>query len=138
MQFALTLNIVLMAVWLALAVVPFLLDPPLTFSWSIFKIYSALQLLQGFGLDSTFWLYGEEQHLLPVLLIYAVAPSCTCRLSLLEAVINSLQDHCSETKLNKTGLRGLLTCCSDDNSGLTQVVTRTLKVQAPTQNSGLT
>ena len=38
--------------------IPFIISPPATFSWSYFKIYKPLDLLQGYGLHNTFLLYG--------------------------------------------------------------------------------
>jgi hypothetical protein len=60
LRFALGLNVILFFVWLALVVIPFLLWPPASFSWHIFNGgIPAVNLFQGYGLDYTFFLYGE-------------------------------------------------------------------------------
>lgn len=58
-RFALIVNSLQLLVWLTLVVLPFLVSPPSTFSWSVFKTTKVGYLLQGQGLGSTFLLYGE-------------------------------------------------------------------------------
>lgn len=60
LRFALATNLALCLVWLACTVVPFMIWPPATFSWSVFHVYLPLQLLQGYGLHNTFLLYGAS------------------------------------------------------------------------------
>ena len=59
-RFALMINLLQLLVWLCLVVLPFIATPPATFTWSIFRTTSPLYLLQGYGLGSTFMLYGES------------------------------------------------------------------------------
>ena len=58
LRYALGVNLVLCLLWIACAVVPFLLSPPPTFAWAYFTLYPPLSLLQGYGLHNTFLLYG--------------------------------------------------------------------------------
>ena len=57
-QFVLAVMLLQFLIWALLVVLPFLLAPPSTFSWSRFRQTSALNLLQGEGLGSTFLFYG--------------------------------------------------------------------------------
>lgn len=50
----------MMAIWVVLTVFPFLNSPPESFSWSIFTDTSPTLMVQGYGLDDTFLLYGES------------------------------------------------------------------------------
>lgn len=59
LRFSLGINAALAAFWLAGTVVPFLISPPATFSWSYFSAYPVASLLQGYGLHNTFLLYGS-------------------------------------------------------------------------------
>ena len=65
-RFALLMNFIILAIWVCLTVFPFFDSPPSTFSWSIFKQEPAKDMLQGYGLDNTFLLYGEWGAMLPV------------------------------------------------------------------------
>ena len=58
-RFALLMNFIILAIWVCLTVFPFFDSPPSTFSWSIFRQEPAKDMLQGYGLDNTFLLYGE-------------------------------------------------------------------------------
>ena len=58
-RFALLMNFIILAIWVCLTVFPFFDSPPSTFSWSIFRDEPAKDMLQGYGLDNTFLLYGE-------------------------------------------------------------------------------
>ena len=55
---ALLLTCLLFILWFCCVAVPFIIWPPSTFSWSIFRSSSASALVQGYGLDDTFLLYG--------------------------------------------------------------------------------
>lgn len=57
-RFALYMNLVLALLWLLLAAVPFWVRPPPTFRWMQLMEYSAKNVVQGFGLDNTFLVYG--------------------------------------------------------------------------------
>jgi len=59
LRFALGINVALCLFWLGGAVIPFVISPPATFSWSYFRVYKPLDLVQGYGLHNTFLLYGE-------------------------------------------------------------------------------
>ena len=74
LRFALGINTALCLFWLGGTVIPFMISPPPTFSWSYFKIYRPLDLLQGYGLHNTFLLYGK---LLAPRLVYSFADSHT-------------------------------------------------------------
>jgi hypothetical protein len=65
LRYALGVNLVLCLLWIACAVVPFLLSPPATFAWSYFTVYPPLALLQGYGLHNTFLLYGDGRCTYP-------------------------------------------------------------------------
>ena len=65
-RFALLMNFIILAIWVCLAVFPFFDSPPSTFSWSIFRDEPAKGMLQGYGLDNTFLLYGECGAMLSV------------------------------------------------------------------------
>ncbi len=56
---ALLLTALLFVLWLCCVVLPFIIWPPPSFSWSIFRSSSAAALVQGYGLDDTFLLYGK-------------------------------------------------------------------------------
>lgn len=45
-------------IWAILVVIPFMLQPSTSFSWSIFRSTSPKYLLQGYGMGQTFLLYG--------------------------------------------------------------------------------
>ncbi|KAK9825842.1 hypothetical protein WJX81_002239 [Elliptochloris bilobata] len=88
LRFALAMNLALCLVWLACTVVPFMIWPPTTFSWAIFRDYLPLQLLQGYGLHNTFLLYGGFNYALheaafPVDLTFPIAVCATFFVSLL-------------------------------------------------------
>ena len=57
-QFVLAVMLLQCLIWALLVVLPFLLTPPSTFAWSQFRQTSALNMLQGEGLGSTFLFYG--------------------------------------------------------------------------------
>lgn len=57
-QFCLGLNFLQSIVWAILVVIPFMLQPPTSFSWSLFRNSSPKYLLQGYGIGQTFLLYG--------------------------------------------------------------------------------
>jgi len=57
-HFGLGLNFLQFLVWSILVVVPFIVQPPATFSWSVFTTTPPLSLAQGYGLGTTFLLYG--------------------------------------------------------------------------------
>ena len=59
-QFCLGLNFLQLIVWAILVVIPFMLQPPTSFSWSIFRSTSPKYLLQGYGMGQTFLLYGPS------------------------------------------------------------------------------
>ena len=52
------MNLLLLLLWLLVVVLPFWVKPPVTFRWNQFTAYSAKNIVQGFGLDNTFFLYG--------------------------------------------------------------------------------
>ena len=58
LRFGLEVNIVQLALWKLLVVLPFLLAPPPAFSWSLFLETRPADLLQGYGLADTFLVYG--------------------------------------------------------------------------------
>ncbi|EIE24638.1 hypothetical protein COCSUDRAFT_46890 [Coccomyxa subellipsoidea C-169] len=62
LRFALGINAALCLFWLGGTVIPFMISPPPTFSWSYFKTYRPLDLLQGYGLHNTFLLYGGYNY----------------------------------------------------------------------------
>ncbi|CAL8467662.1 g7200 [Coccomyxa elongata] len=62
LRFALGINAALFLFWLGGAVIPFIISPPATFSWSYFQTYKPLDLLQGYGLHNTFLLYGGYNY----------------------------------------------------------------------------
>ena len=64
-RFALGLNLLLLAIWAVCTVGPFFLQRPSTFRSNQISAYSARSILQGYGLDNTWFLYG--------------APSTKCR-----------------------------------------------------------
>lgn len=53
------------AIWVIFTVFPFFNSPPESFSWEIFKETSPSLMLQGYGLDDTFLLYGMPRQLQP-------------------------------------------------------------------------
>lgn len=57
-RFAFVMNLLLLLLWLLLVVLPFWVKPPVTFRWSQLTAYSAKSVIQGHGLDNTFFLYG--------------------------------------------------------------------------------
>lgn len=57
-RFAFVMNLLLLLLWLLLVVLPFLVKPPVTFRWGQLTAYSAKSVVQGHGLDNTFFLYG--------------------------------------------------------------------------------
>lgn len=59
LRFAFIINVIMMAIWVVLTVFPFFNSPPDSFSWEIFKDTSPALMVQGYGLDNTFLLYGE-------------------------------------------------------------------------------
>lgn len=61
-RFGLVVNFIQLLVWGLLVVIPFLVSPPVSFTWSAFRATNAQYLLQGFGLDSTFLLYGTQNN----------------------------------------------------------------------------
>eukprot|EP00891_Asterochloris_glomerata_P000729 jgi/Astpho2/729/fgenesh1_pg.00015_%23_12_t len=61
-RFALLMNFIILAIWVCLTVFPFFDSPPSTFSWSIFRQEPAKDMLQGYGLDNTFLLYGGYNY----------------------------------------------------------------------------
>ncbi|BDA42684.1 Transmembrane channel-like protein 7 [Coccomyxa sp. Obi] len=62
LRFALGINAALFLFWLGGTVIPFIISPPATFSWSYFQTYKPLDLLQGYGLHNTFLLYGGYNY----------------------------------------------------------------------------
>lgn len=58
-RFAMGMNLVLLLIWAALALGPFLLQAPPTFRWNQIQDYSIASVLQGYGMDNSFLLYGE-------------------------------------------------------------------------------
>lgn len=52
-------NILMTAIWVIFTVFPFFNSPPTSFSWSIFTETAPSLMVQGYGLDDTFLLYGE-------------------------------------------------------------------------------
>lgn len=54
----------MLAIWGVLAVFPFFLSPPTNFTWRTFTDTSPAYMIQGYGLDDTFLVYG--QHLCPL------------------------------------------------------------------------
>ena len=63
-RFALGLNLLLLAIWAVCTVGPFFLQPPTTFRWNQISAYSAAAVVQGYGLDSSWFVYGayKAQH----------------------------------------------------------------------------
>ncbi len=59
MRFAFWLNVLMLAIWVVLAVFPFFDSPPTSFSWQLFKETSPGLMVQGYGLDDTFLVYGK-------------------------------------------------------------------------------
>lgn len=59
-RFALFMNVGLLVLWVLIVVMPFWVKPPVTFRWDQLRAYSAQQVVQGFGLDNTFFLYGAK------------------------------------------------------------------------------
>lgn len=59
MRFAFWLNVLMLAIWVVLAVFPFFDSPPTSFSWKLFKETSPGLMVQGYGLDDTFLVYGK-------------------------------------------------------------------------------
>ena len=57
-RFALGLNLVLLVIWVVCTVGPFFLQPPTTFRWNQVSAYRAKSIVQGYGLDNTWFLYG--------------------------------------------------------------------------------
>lgn len=62
-RLGLAVNLLQLLVWLVLVVLPFIVKPPASFSWSLFRSTKAQYLLQGYGLGSTFLFYGEAKTL---------------------------------------------------------------------------
>ncbi|KAK9909956.1 hypothetical protein WJX75_010045 [Coccomyxa subellipsoidea] len=62
LRFALGINTALCLFWLGGTIIPFMISPPTTFSWSYFKAYKPLDLLQGYGLHNTFLFYGGYNY----------------------------------------------------------------------------
>ena len=60
-RFALGLNLLLLAIWAICTVGPFFLHPPTTFRWSQVSAYSAAAVAQGYGLDSSWFVYGAPR-----------------------------------------------------------------------------
>ena len=60
-RFALGLNLVLLAIWAVCAVGPFLAQLPTTFRWDQVEDHSAASFVQGYSLDSSFFLYGVKR-----------------------------------------------------------------------------
>ena len=50
----------MLAIWGVLAVFPFFLSPPTNFSWKTFTDTSPSYMIQGYGLDDTFLVYGQH------------------------------------------------------------------------------
>ena len=59
-RFALGLNLVLLAIWAVCTVGPFFAQQPTTFRWDQVGAHSAASILQGYGLDNSFFLYGTQ------------------------------------------------------------------------------
>jgi hypothetical protein len=57
-RFAFVMNLLLLLLWLLVVVLPFWVKPPVTFRWRQLTAYSAKSVVQGHGLDNTFFLYG--------------------------------------------------------------------------------
>ncbi len=79
MRFAFWLNVLMLAIWVVLAVFPFFDSPPTSFSWQLFKETSPGLMVQGYGLDDTFlvygkfpWGYSNKHHAI----LYCVAIAC--------------------------------------------------------------
>ncbi|DBA94620.1 hypothetical protein WJX77_009861 [Trebouxia sp. C0004] len=62
MRFAFWLNVLMLAIWVVLAVFPFFDSPPKSFSWQLFKETSPGLMVQGYGLDDTFLVYGGYNY----------------------------------------------------------------------------
>ena len=62
-RFALGLNLLLLVIWAVCTVGPFLLQPPPTFRRNEISAYSARTIVQGYGLDNTWFLYGTQHFL---------------------------------------------------------------------------
>lgn len=60
LRFALWINVLMLAIWGVLAVFPFFLSPPTNFSWRTFTNTSPSYMIQGYGLDDTFLVYGQH------------------------------------------------------------------------------
>ena len=60
LRFALWINVLMLAIWGVLAVFPFFLSPPTNFSWKTFTDTSPSYMIQGYGLDDTFLVYGQN------------------------------------------------------------------------------
>ena len=71
LRFALLMNLALLVLWLLLVVMPFWAKPPVTFRWNQITSYSAKHVIQGYGLDSSFIVYGE-----PLMLSRYVSSVC--------------------------------------------------------------
>lgn len=59
-HFGLVLNCLQTLVWTILVVIPFMLQPPDAFYWSLFREAGVVNLLAGSGLGQTFLLYGDQ------------------------------------------------------------------------------
>lgn len=53
----------MLAIWGVLAVFPFFLSPPTNFLWKVFTDTSPSYMIQGYGLDDTFLVYGQHMCL---------------------------------------------------------------------------
>lgn len=53
----------MLTIWVILAVFPFFSSPPTSFSWELFKETSPGLMVQGYGLDYTFLVYGERESM---------------------------------------------------------------------------
>jgi len=72
-RFALGLNLLLLAIWAVCTVGPFFLQRPSTFRSNQISAYSASSILQGYGLDNTWFLYGAP-HVMVVLALQCTRP----------------------------------------------------------------
>ena len=60
-RFALGLNLLLLAIWAVCTVGPFILQTPTTFRRNQISAYSARSIVQGYGLDNSWFLYGAQE-----------------------------------------------------------------------------
>ncbi len=86
-RFALGLNLLLLAIWAVCTVGPFYLQPPPTYRSNQISAYSASSILQGYGLDNTWFVYGAP-HVMTVLALQCTRPHDDIFLAI------NVQTHC--------------------------------------------